>query len=204
MPAPCRDPATHVGPLVPAVTAEASRGRITTSTLVAVTATCREPVSRSGHASRVLRRKGRVVRGWWTDRDRRAACGLWGRHGFARPDQGSVHSSAVACLSGLKSAPRKRVRGNPPRVQIPPPPPGDVFGHREPANPGQGFAGSCLCGAVVEPRGIRPDYGVGADTRSSADAVGARKCVATPLSRGPRTRQSWQCPPTTRLKGEPL
>jgi hypothetical protein len=34
-----------------------------------------------------------------------------------------VISPAVACLSGLKSAPRKRVRGNPPRVQIPPPPP---------------------------------------------------------------------------------
>jgi hypothetical protein len=34
-----------------------------------------------------------------------------------------VVSPAVACLSGLKSAPRKRVRGNPPRVQIPPPPP---------------------------------------------------------------------------------
>jgi hypothetical protein len=36
-----------------------------------------------------------------------------------------VVSPAVACLSGLKSAPRKRVRGNPPRVQIPPPPPAD-------------------------------------------------------------------------------
>ena len=36
-----------------------------------------------------------------------------------------VVSPAVACLSGLKSAPRKRVRGNPPRVQIPPPPPTD-------------------------------------------------------------------------------
>ena len=36
-----------------------------------------------------------------------------------------VVSAAVACLSGLKSAPRKRVRGNPPRVQIPPPPPTD-------------------------------------------------------------------------------
>jgi hypothetical protein len=36
-----------------------------------------------------------------------------------------VISPAVACLSGLKSAPRKRVRGNPPRVQIPPPPPTD-------------------------------------------------------------------------------
>src|SRR5215211_1466778 len=38
---------------------------------------------------------------------------------------GWVISPAVACLSGLKSAPRKRVRGNPPRVQIPPPPPAD-------------------------------------------------------------------------------
>src|SRR6188472_3103105 len=36
-----------------------------------------------------------------------------------------IVSPAVACLSGLKSAPRKRVRGNPPRVQIPPPPPAD-------------------------------------------------------------------------------
>ena len=43
----------------------------------------------------------------------RAALGRW------------VISPAVACLSGLKSAPRKRVRGNPPRVQIPPPPPTD-------------------------------------------------------------------------------
>ena len=44
-----------------------------------------------------------------------------------RPVQRStlVVSPAVACLSGLKSAPRKRVRGNPPRVQIPPPPPTD-------------------------------------------------------------------------------
>jgi hypothetical protein len=41
------------------------------------------------------------------------------------PEPPWVISPAVACLSGLKSAPRKRVRGNPPRVQIPPPPPID-------------------------------------------------------------------------------
>jgi hypothetical protein len=41
------------------------------------------------------------------------------------PEPPWVISPAVACLSGLKSAPRKRVRGNPPRVQIPPPPPAD-------------------------------------------------------------------------------
>ncbi len=36
-----------------------------------------------------------------------------------------VKSPAVACPSGLRSTPRKRVTGNPrPRVQIPPPPPG--------------------------------------------------------------------------------
>ena len=37
---------------------------------------------------------------------------------------GPVSSPAVACPSGLRSTPRKRVWGNPPpRVQIPPPPP---------------------------------------------------------------------------------
>ncbi len=44
------------------------------------------------------------------------------RFGLARPRD--VSSSAVACPSGLRSTPRKRVTGNPrPRVQIPPPPP---------------------------------------------------------------------------------
>ena len=36
---------------------------------------------------------------------------------------GPITCSAVACPSGRRSAPRKRVRGNSPRVRIPPPPP---------------------------------------------------------------------------------
>ena len=39
------------------------------------------------------------------------------------PGQVGYPLRAVACLSGLKSTPRKRVKGNLPRVQIPPPPP---------------------------------------------------------------------------------
>jgi hypothetical protein len=49
-----------------------------------------------------------------------------------------VVSPAVACLSGLKSAPRKRVRGNPPRVQIPPPPPADKAKRERHRNMGAG------------------------------------------------------------------
>ncbi len=59
--------------------------------------------------------------------DSAVMCGFVRRYALViRPSHRPwVVSPAVACLSGLKSAPRKRVRGNPPRVQIPPPPPTD-------------------------------------------------------------------------------
>ena len=63
--------------------------------------------------------------------------------------QAWVVSAAVACLSGLKSAPRKRVRGNPPRVQIPPPPPADKAKRRPRHKVGAGVRGLGLIFGLI-------------------------------------------------------
>ena len=139
------DPTAHAEVLALRAAAQ-ERGdgwRLTGCTLVVTL----EPCTMCAGAS-VLARVARVVYGaddpkagaagslWDVVRDRRLnhrpevvagvraeECGALLRAFFRGPQRGSVVSPAVACPSGRRSTPRKRVRGKPPWVQIPPPPP---------------------------------------------------------------------------------
>ena len=82
--------------------------------------------------------RGRLRRRSWPSSSRRrrrlTEAAAWWDADCLRGVRIGIVSPAVACLSGLKSAPRKRVRVKPPRVQIPPPPP--VEGGEAPVPPG--------------------------------------------------------------------
>ena len=93
---------------------------------------------------------------------------------FAAAGPPWVISPAVACLSGLKSAPRKRVRGNPPRVQIPPPPPTDKAKRRPRHKVGAGVRGLGLIFGLIWP--YFDHLALLGSTRAARRADSPRRC----------------------------